>query len=132
MKIRTILISAGLILGLSSFTNEKINYQIEKNSISGLEPAVFTDINIKLTNPSLEDRARSAARGCLKPFHSGEYKISSEVREMGICLVKGFLNRVYLYATPVCKPSPCSNLTAELIATVDFGCDNEVLGVTCY
>jgi hypothetical protein len=86
------------------------------------------------TNPSaLEGRARGAAEECLQPYRGSFYEISASTDVTGICFVEGFTYRVSFYAGPNCKgPGPCPAFPTVLIATVDFGCEGEVLSVTCY
>lgn len=80
-------------------------------------------------------RARGAAANCIAPHHAGGYEIDGQVETVGICFVSGELKRVSFYRTVRCNEqqnNPCPRPFVLLIATVDFGCDNEVVSVQCY
>ncbi|MCW3071542.1 MAG: hypothetical protein JWO44_1432 [Bacteroidetes bacterium] len=82
---------------------------------------------------SLEGRARHAAHDCLQPYHGGIYEITASTTTTGICFVQGFTHRVSFYAGPKCNGTgPCPTFPTRLIATVDFGCEDEIIAVTCY
>ncbi|MFL5765072.1 MAG: hypothetical protein ACJ77K_14105 [Bacteroidia bacterium] len=86
------------------------------------------------TNPkALEGRARGAAEECLQPYRGSLYEISASTDVTGICFVEGFTYRVSFYAGPNCNgPGPCPAFPTVLVATVDFGCEGEILNVTCH
>jgi hypothetical protein len=82
---------------------------------------------------SLEGRARGAAHDCLDAYRGGTYEITTSTDVTGICFVEGFTYRVSIYAGPKCNgKGPCPTFPTVLVATVDFGCEGEILNVTCY
>jgi hypothetical protein len=92
----------------------------------------FTSAQAQSDN-SLEGRARGAAHECLQPYQGGTYEITSNTDVTGICFVEGFTHRVSFYAGPKCNgKGPCPAFPTVLVATVDFGCEGEILNVTCY
>jgi hypothetical protein len=94
----------------------------------------LTTVKAQSTNPNaLEGRARGAAHECLQPYHSGIYEITASTDVTGICFVQGFTYRVSFYAGPKCNGTgPCPTFPTRLIATVDFGCEGEILAMNCY
>ena len=92
----------------------------------------FTNANAQSDN-SLEGRARGAAHECLQPYHGGLYEITTSTDVTGICFVEGFTHRVSIYAGPKCNGNgPCPTFPTVLVATVDFGCEGEIMNVICY
>lgn len=76
-------------------------------------------------------KARAAAHECIQPYQ-GNWEINATVETTGICLVSGNLHRVTIYAGPKCPPNqPCIMMVSQIIATVDFDCDGNVVHVEC-
>jgi|GEM_PF-6879942 len=93
----------------------------------------LTTAKAQSNDNSLEGRARGAAHECLQPYHNGTYEITSSTDPVSICFVQGFIYRVSFYAGPKCNgQGPCPAFPTRLVATVDFGCEGEILAVTCY
>jgi hypothetical protein len=80
---------------------------------------------------SLEGRARGAAHECLQQYN-GNYDITATTDVTGICFVQGFTYRVTFTARPKCSGPGACPFFAVLVASVDFGCEGELIGVTCY
>jgi hypothetical protein len=95
----------------------------------------FTAVNAQAPgDDALIGKAHGAAHDCLQPYLSNPiYEVGSSIETTGICFVEGFLKRVTFYAGPACHgPGPCPAFATRIVATVDFGCEGEVIGVTCY
>lgn len=80
-------------------------------------------------------RAHSEVGACLGEEHGGgPSRIEASVAITGICFVSGELRRVTFYEVsgPPCHSEPCPRPFVRLVAEVDFGCDDEIVGSTCY
>lgn len=83
-------------------------------------------------------RARGAANDCINPFFNGnDWIIMESVNTVGSCVAGGFITQVVFAARPV--QQPCTDFEGcpppalpIVIATVTFGCNNELMSVNCY
>jgi hypothetical protein len=84
---------------------------------------------------SLIGRAHGAAAQCLSDAHMPGYEINAQIETNAICFAGGFLQTVTFYQSPAChgNPSdPCPRPATRIVAEVTFGCEGEVISVTCY
>jgi hypothetical protein len=61
--------------------------------------------------------------------HTGP--LNGSVSTIGICFVEGFITRVTLYPQVNCQQVDCELIRLAPVGYVDFGCDGEVIGVSC-
>lgn len=62
--------------------------------------------------------------------HTG-WQWQTNVTTISACFAGGFIKQVFVYATPNCPPNqPCIQVI-QLVGTVQFGCDGDVLSVNC-
>ena len=73
-------------------------------------------------------------RACIQDANTTIYQVSGMVTATGICKVSGETHRVDLIKSPFCNPSGaiCPAAPTVIIASVEFGCENEVLSAVCY
>jgi len=88
--------------------------------------------NAQANDASLIGRATGAAHACINAAREPGFEITGQVETTSICFVSGFITTVKFYKTPVCHQEPCPRPIPELVAEVTFGCDGEVVNVTCY
>lgn len=96
--------------------------------------AVSFGANAQSNNDNaLIGKARGAAHECLEGYNGSNLEIGAYVETVGICFVSGDLKRVRFYAGPKCNNpnEPCPRFMSIIIATVDFGCDGEIVNVSC-
>jgi hypothetical protein len=80
-------------------------------------------------------KAHSEVGSCIGAAHGGgPSTIVSYVQTVSVCFVSGYLKQVSFYQVfgPPCHQEPCPRPFVRLVATVDFGCDDEIVGSTCY
>jgi hypothetical protein len=81
---------------------------------------------------ALIGRATGAAHECINAAREPGFEITGQVETTSICIVSGFITTVKFYKTPVCHHEPCPRPIPVLVAEVTFGCDGEVINVTCF
>jgi hypothetical protein len=86
--------------------------------------------------PSYEKKAIQAARqaGCLP---AGKVDVWADVQIVSSCFAGGFITEAAVIYRPtvVCsnpETNPCPTPMPIVVATVQFGCDDEIVSVTCY
>lgn len=80
-------------------------------------------------------KAHSEVGSCIGAAHGGgPSSIEAYVQNVSICFVSGYIKQVSFYEVsgPPCHQEPCPRPFVRLIATVDFGCDDQIVGSTCY
>jgi hypothetical protein len=99
----------------------------------------FTTSRSMMTPPNddaqLIGRARGAANPCIGQAHNSFSSIEAQVEDIGICFVSGNLKRVSFYRVTRCneqQQDPCPRPFVELVATVDFDCEENIIAVQCY
>lgn len=82
-------------------------------------------------------RARGESQECLKFFQGPDWILTASVGEIGSCFAGGFITQVTFAARPT--PQPCIDFEncnppalPIVVATVQFGCDGEVIYSSCY
>lgn len=94
--------------------------------------AISTSVNAQSSNDqNLIGKARGAAHDCLNTYLSNGVAVDASVETTGICFVSGSLHKVTFYTTVKCHNEPCPKPASVLIATVYFGCDDNVTSVEC-
>ena len=91
----------------------------------------FASMAQSSSDQGLIGRAKGAAHECLQNAPT-TWEINGYAETLGICFVDGFITRVTLAASFRCHTEVCPKIADRIIATVDFGCDGEIIGVTCY
>jgi hypothetical protein len=82
----------------------------------------------------LISRALAAANPCIAHANTPHNRIKAQVETVGICFVEGDLKRVSFYRVLRCnqQQSPCPRPLVQLIATVDFDCEENITAVQCH
>jgi len=94
-------------------------------------------LTTKVTNAQSQNedaligRARGAAHECLQAAREPGYEFVGQSETTSICFASGFLTTVTFYKVPVCHDEPCPRPVAVPVAEVNFGCDGQLLSVTC-
>jgi len=88
--------------------------------------------NAQSNDAALIGKATGAAHECINAAREPGFEITGQAETISICFVSGFINTVKFYKTPVCHHEPCPRPIPVLVAEVTFGCDGEVVNVTCY
>ena len=81
-----------------------------------------------------EQKAKSAAQkaGCIAP---GQKNLTVNVEITSVCFASGFITTATIIDNPgvVCSPEGgCLPALPVVVAQVEFGCDDEVMSVSCY
>lgn len=80
-----------------------------------------------------EQKAKGAAQkaGCIQP---GQKDIVVNVEITSACFASGFITTATVIWVPQvqCNVEPCPRPLPVVVADVQFGCDDEVMSVTCY
>lgn len=93
---------------------------------------VGTSVNAQSGNDNqLLAKARHAAADCIKNYTTANTTVVGQVETTGICFVSGELHKVTFYTTVKCHQEPCPKPASILVATVYFGCDDNVTLVEC-
>ena len=76
--------------------------------------------------------AKQAVNECIQNAKQAGYDVNGGVETTGICFVSGETKKVTFWGNPKCQngPTPCMQMSV-IVATVDLGCENEVVGTTC-
>jgi hypothetical protein len=81
-------------------------------------------------------KAKQEVSDCLGAYDTGGSSIvaiNSSVEVVSACFASGFITRVNFYTEPNCQPNqPCPLFLSKLVASVEFGCDDEIISGTCY
>lgn len=109
-------------------------------AVAGMLAAVFMVFNTVSAQNSegyYIGKAHAEVGSCVGQAHGGgPSQIQASVYTTSICFVSGNTTRVDFYQVfgVPCNPSqnPCPRPFVRLVATVDFGCDDEVIGSVCY
>jgi hypothetical protein len=97
----------------------------------GMCLAAVTTVSAQSNNDQyLIAKAKVAAHDCLHDVAPG-VEVDASVETYSICFVSGDLQKVVFYTTVKCHQEPCQKIMSRLVATVYFGCDNEVTSVEC-
>lgn len=80
---------------------------------------------------ALIGKAKGAAHTCLSNAHEAGFEFKGQVETAGICYVSGFITKVTFYKVPKCHQEPCPRPIAVPVAEVTFGCNGEVINVSC-
>ena len=77
--------------------------------------------------------AKKEMRECLADAEPSNWDMESSVSTVGNCLVDGSLRDVNFYLSYPCRPNQvCPRVADRLVATVSFGCDDEILYAQCW
>ena len=75
-------------------------------------------------------------KACVQAAKEPGYEIQSSVTVTGICFVSGQTSRVDFFKAMRCNDAgnngPCPKPAAQLVASAEFGCDNELVSAMCY
>lgn len=82
-------------------------------------------------NNDLVGKARGVAHECISDAQAQGLEVDANAETVGICFVDGFITRVTFYASFRCHQEPCPKVMTRIVATVDFGCDGEVISNSC-
>ena len=58
-------------------------------------------------------------------------KLQASVNVISACFAGGFITEVTFYRKPNCPPNQVCIQVIETVGTVQLGCDNQVIGVSC-
>lgn len=76
--------------------------------------------------------AKGEVRECLADADRPGWSIDASVTTVSTCFAGGFVRQVDFYNTYVCRPNQvCPRYARELVATVTFGCDDEIVASRC-
>ena len=75
--------------------------------------------------------AKQAVNECIQNAKQAGYDVHGAVETTAICIVSGELKHVEFWGTPKCAPNMYCTQVIVPVATVDFGCEGEVVGTTC-
>lgn len=76
--------------------------------------------------------ARQAVNECIQNARQAGYDVLSGVNVTGICFVSGEMKQVTFWGNPKCAGNMYCTQVSVMVATVDLGCDDEVLATSCY
>ncbi len=113
-KFGTMMIAAlALVVSISSFTSID-NGNGNENSLIG--------------------RAHSEVAQCLAAAQVPGMRYEASVSVISSCFAGGFIRTVYFYQVPAqpCHQEPCPRPAVRLVASVQYGCDDDIIGSTCY
>ncbi|MCR9171574.1 MAG: hypothetical protein NXI10_03720 [bacterium] len=97
---------------------------------NGDEPKTEATTSNYPTDQALAGQAVAALQQECGNQHNG-WQWQTSVSTISTCFASGFIKQVYVYATPNCPPNqPCIQVI-QLIGTVQFGCDGDVISVNC-
>ena len=76
--------------------------------------------------------ARQAVNECINNAKQAGYvDVTATINVTGICFVSGETKQVVFMATAKCPDSRLCKLVPVQVATVDLGCDDEVITTSC-
>jgi hypothetical protein len=77
-------------------------------------------------------QAKKEARDCIDDAKEPGFTVVAQTHVVSACFASGFITEVSLYKTVTCHKEPCGRPAATLLATVEFGCDDEVTWAECH
>ncbi len=78
-------------------------------------------------------RARLEVRECIQQAREPGWDIIGNVQRVSACFAGGYITDVTFSKQIACRPNEiCPLAPVILVATVQFGCDNEVISSQCY
>lgn len=72
------------------------------------------------------NRARTEVRECLADAREPGWDVVGQSYVVSAGFAGGFITEVDFYKTIACHKQPCPRPAAELVATVQFGCDDQI------
>lgn len=80
-------------------------------------------------------KAQQEVSDCLDLYDTGGnslLSLGSSVETVSACFADGFITEVNFYTEPNCQPNkPCPLFLSKFVATVTFGCDDEIIYSSC-
>ncbi len=77
-------------------------------------------------------KARAAVRSCLEAAREPGWEIIPSVHTVSACFAGGFITEVNFAKQMRCpKRGPCPMAPTVIVATVQFGCNNEIMSTSC-
>jgi hypothetical protein len=129
-----------LIAGADRKSIKRVDQQIHTQTMKKLLMIAFVlclSLTTKMasaqatTEDALIGRARGAAHECLNAVREPGFEFIGQSETTSICFAGGFLTTVTFYKVAVCHHEPCPRPIAVPVAEVHFGCDGQILSVTC-
>ena len=79
-------------------------------------------------------QAGKEMKACIDLYDDGGVnEVISSVQTVSSCFAGGFITEVNFYSVPKCQPNqPCPQVVTAFIATVEFGCEDDIIGAQCY
>jgi hypothetical protein len=78
-----------------------------------------------------QNQARSEVRQCLRDARERGTRISANVSTISACFNGGFITQVDFHKDYVCRHAPCPARPTQLIAVVQFGCNDPIIYAEC-
>ena len=80
----------------------------------------------------LTSTAKREVRTCLNDADRDGWEIESSVSTVSTCFAGGFIREVNFYSSYICRPNQiCPRVADFLVATVTFGCDDNIIEARC-